>query len=200
MAVNDPRFTPPIQPQIDVERWGRILPRNIDAVVEQTIREDLIAWIRDNPKTFAPANPHYVKTHRNAPGTVRQWFRQMRAADFARDRTFATGGPRAFEEGAFWWTPTELRPWTLFDTQQVVERETAAHYLRPDLTTIYFVQDGRVVGRVENVAIERSVYPRFRSTVQSSSRGITLEDLQRFVDDDYARFMGRALDQESPLR
>jgi hypothetical protein len=58
--------------------------------------------------------------------TVRQWFRQMRAADFERDVLRVAPSP-----GEFIYVQPALRPWTLFDTQAVVERERKAFYM-PD--------------------------------------------------------------------
>lgn len=56
--------------------------------------------------------------------SVRQWFREMRAEDFKRD--VAKASSDAY--GALWWVPSDLRPWSLFDTMQVVERETERFY------------------------------------------------------------------------
>lgn len=82
--------------------------------------EEAIATIKKYPKSWAPRNQHYVKTHVSAPGTVRAWFRQMRAADVER----AMHVEWAFDG----LPPVVRRPWTVFDTQRVVDRETAAHY------------------------------------------------------------------------
>lgn len=153
----------------DPARWGVHLPRDIDDVVEQTLSDELLAWIRDNPQTFAPANRYYVKNHVNAPGTVRGWFREMRAADFHR----ALPG-----NGVVGWV-TGWEKWTLFDTMKVVDRETAPHY-GPSLTTIYFVQDGCVVGKVENVALERPPYPMFSSNVPEATGSLSLDSLRQW--------------------
>lgn len=152
--------------------------------------------------------------------TVRAWFRQMRAADFARDVQFvsATVGPYFFS------VRKELLPWTLFDTQQVVDRETAAHYRTPapDIGSIFFVQGDRVVGRIDNVllkhpphagpidslhgtpdalpshrvdylGIDRSSYPAYTANVvPTSSKGITLDDVRRYVREDDASRSERA--------
>ena len=53
--------------------------------------------------------------------TVRQWFRTMRAVDFARaidQRTYSVHNLLL----------ARPRPWTIFDTQAVVDRETKGHY------------------------------------------------------------------------
>jgi hypothetical protein len=103
--------------------WGRYLTRDVDDVVEQPLSDELLAWIRDNPRTFAPANPYYQKNHVNAPGTVRQWFRQMRAADFERELSRFTASELAARA-----TGNAEGGWLLFDTMKVVDRETAATY------------------------------------------------------------------------
>lgn len=50
--------------------------------------------------------------------TVREWFRQMRAADFERDVALIS----AESHGSFFIVAPMLLPWTLFDTQDVVDR------------------------------------------------------------------------------
>lgn len=201
----------PYEPTYVPVRWDRDCPRqwggylfNPDLfrdhatptpVFQKPITEMLIVEMEFSPWRWSPKDPYYQKNHASAPGTVRSWFRKMRAADFERQIEFRKSLP-----GIVPWH------WTLFDTQQVVDRETAAHYLKPDLGALYFVQGGRVVGKIENIdwsgtpaalmgvepttrdeylGIDRSTYPQFSSKVQSANaRGITREDLQRFVDFD----------------
>jgi hypothetical protein len=147
---NDGGGMPEISRPVAEEHGGRIELRGDDEEGSHVINDGLVAHMEEYPWRWAPQNPHYVKT----PGTVRQWFRAMRAADFER----VAGAPNNTTSvhdlvgiiGPIAW------PWNLFDTQTVVDRETAAHYAT--LTTIYFVQDGRVVGSIENVLIERSAY------------------------------------------
>lgn len=178
----------------DAVRDGRQLFEN-----DGGMPDEALAGITTLPGVWAPSNPHYMKTHVNAPGTVRQWFRQMRAADFERDLYSALARDGVGGVDLYMLTNPERAAWTLFDTQKVVDRETAAHYLGLDAGFTLF---GFPVVFVDE--IERSVYPvypQFRSTVATGpGRGITREDLQRFMDDEYVRFLGRALDEESPLR
>lgn len=64
--------------------------------------------------------------------SVRQWFREMRAEEFAQAvdyLEFSILGGR-WRNGV---------PWTLFDTQAVIERETAAHYSPEPDEFAYFV-------------------------------------------------------------
>lgn len=92
--------------------------------------------IERDPKNWSPTNPYYVKSHVNAPGTVRSWFRTLRAADFARDTALTAlyGGGLVLR--------SELQArWTLFDTQQIVDRETARTYLVPTFAFRFVVTD-----------------------------------------------------------
>jgi hypothetical protein len=70
--------------------------------------------------------------------SVRSWFRQMRAADFERDQrkwqAWSTTTVERLREpfpDTFKWFRSDPDEWTLFDTQQVVERETRHVYDRP---------------------------------------------------------------------
>jgi hypothetical protein len=129
-------------PTAAAESWAPGRGDDVDYV--GVIDDFRIQDIEVGPAYYAPKNPFYQKNHLNAPGTVRQWFRQMRAADFARDVQRLTamscqpelGGP--FDAGSvlrrYWAVEPWYGVWTLFDTQQVVDRETAAHYWKPTET------------------------------------------------------------------
>lgn len=93
-----------------------------------------------------------ARSSRNGHLSVRQWFREMRAADFERDVAFKSKSLC----GSFFVVQPELISWTLFDTQQVVDRETARTY----------------------DVFARSVIPWFRSQVVGESRPITFADLE----------------------
>jgi hypothetical protein len=151
------------------------------AFVYETIDDALITDILLNPKALAPRNPHYQKNHVSAPGTVRSWFRKMRAADCVRDISFATDS-----WGALAAVRPHLRPWTLFDTQQVVVRETAAHYREVTAYEKFWgapFQIGPEPGRW--LGLDRSTYPAFSAEVKSAqARGLTLEDIWTFVRED----------------
>lgn len=108
------------------QAFARHLGRG-DTVDFDPIDESRIADILCWPPAYAPRNPYYVKSHATAPGTVRAWFRRMRAEEFWRDAAKAT----STEGGYFWKVHTDLQGWTLFDTLKVVDRETAAHYAKP---------------------------------------------------------------------
>jgi hypothetical protein len=90
------------------------------------ITDELLKGIAARPQLWAPLNPTYVKTHKSAPGTVRSWFRQMRAADFERATAVASA-----DTGEFFLVAHDLQPWSVLDTQRVVEHETKAHYESP---------------------------------------------------------------------
>lgn len=189
------------EPTLIPSAWSHVVPRDDDFVVEQTVSDELVAWMRDSPRMFEPANPIYRKTHVNAPGTVRSWFRKMRAADFER-------AVESTIHGRFF-VGIDARPWTLFHTQTVVDRETAAHYLKPGPGSIYFVHGGRVLGKIDDIewpwrrrewreplrglgltdlsVDDRPRYPIFSSKVPSSSRGITADDLKAFIRDEDER-------------
>lgn len=116
-----------------------------------------LADIETYPQQWRPRNPHYAKNPANTTLTVRSWFRQMRAADFERDllKAVAINGVDGIDiVSACHAFDDALDPfpnkWTLFDTQKVVDRETAAHYLRP--TPLFFVYGWRVVGKIENLS------------------------------------------------
>jgi hypothetical protein len=158
------------------------------------------AWLDADvaASVWRPAKPMILPAPDFRPRSVRQWFRELRAADFERDIS---------------WSPRPLQwsgaPWTLFDTMKVVDRETAAFYLRPKRDELFFCYGGRVVGKIEDIdwsgtpallmdvepthrdeylGIDRSVYPMFSSKVESArARGITIEDIRAFVNDDDAR-------------
>lgn len=181
---------------------ARTLPRDDTFPPSDVPADDhYVGWMEKSPYTWRPGNPYYVKTHVNAPGTVRAWFRQMRAADFKRDKKLWTAMSRGYagvsrdwvrglDDGRaftyfYWFKPYPEGVWTLFDTQQVVDRETAWVYQKFEIADILFVNDdGHVVGRIRNVAIERSAYPPLASQVPTSSRGISDVDLRRFVRED----------------
>jgi hypothetical protein len=68
-----------------------------------------------------------VRAYHNGRLTVRSWFRKMRAAEFERDLPGRERVPLVRSQASMY------EPWTLFDTQKVVNRETAANYVRfPD--------------------------------------------------------------------
>jgi hypothetical protein len=82
------------------------------------------------------------RSFHHASLTVRSWFRQMRAADFERDVRQWTARSLTMKPDCAgpWDDGRELQrfhrvgasvPWTLFDTQAVVERETKATHLSP---------------------------------------------------------------------
>jgi hypothetical protein len=153
---------------INPQACGHVLDRDGDHVVEQSITDELIAWMRDRPGTFAPANPYYRKTHVNARGTVRQWFRAMRAADFARDLPPCWKNPLIRLKGIDY-------GWTLFDTMKVVDRITESGTCRRErgadgLTQVNLrdAPDGPCLSR----------------------RGIMPEDLDTFMRDDERRRCG----------
>lgn len=86
-----------------------------------------------------------ARAARNGRLSVRAWFREMRAADFAREIAYA----RLRACGRL---ESRADRWTLFDTLKVVERETAAFHLRPQPGEIYFAYGGRIVGKIEGIA------------------------------------------------
>ena len=118
--------------------WPRLKPATIHVRAE-----DLDLAVHAEPGAFFSASPilKLPKHERRqfAVSSVRQWFRKMRAADFDRDRL-----PHLARRGVagvdVWGTSADSdahldglrRHWTLFDTQQVVDRETASHYEKPD--------------------------------------------------------------------
>lgn len=202
-------------PNVRFQCYGPIT----DAIIDEMLR---------HPDAWAARNPSYRKTHVNAPGTVRAWFRKMRAADFERHVARTVYGT--------FFIAIDQKPWTLFDTQTVVNRETAAYYLQPARDTIYFCNGGRVVGKIEGIdwsdittcyerggqpewdmtdyrrdvqwlgldrsqvierplaglSVEAVQKPIFHSQVPTSGRGITRDDLKRFVSDDDLRRIGRS--------
>jgi hypothetical protein len=117
----------------DRHAWdcGRTEPRDAGvtdpAVI--VIHNWLMVDIETNPSCYAPKNPCYVKNHVNAPGTVRSWFRKMRAADWQRDTELEW-----LWSGGFTLQSDVDEHWTLFDTLKVVDRETAATYRVPEFT------------------------------------------------------------------
>jgi hypothetical protein len=75
-----------------------------------------------------------VRSFQNGRLSVRAWFRTMRAAEFQD----ATRWPFRASNHVIPVGPVVIvgtyEPWTLFDTQAIVDRETAPHYVRlPDL-------------------------------------------------------------------
>lgn len=80
--------------------------------------------------------------------TVRSWFRQMRAAEFEKD--VATVSRES--NGTFFIIRPELLRWTLFDTQAVVNWETAATYHDSGMFGIgwsfvdTFIEHGALIG------------------------------------------------------
>lgn len=116
-------LTPPHEPRDTSDCWkvGREYLREMPV-------DRAIALIENYPEGWQPQNRHYVKNHVNAPGTVRSWFRQMRAADFAR--SIHPNAPLFRIHGVD-------AEWTLFDTQKVIDRETAAHYERPTFDELF---------------------------------------------------------------
>lgn len=163
------------------------------------IDDATIAMIEDVP--IGPQNPHYVKSHTSAPGTVRHWFRTMRAADFARSMgsPVSVGSYTVILRGQTVHIGGD-EPWTLFDTQKIVDRETAAHYARPTSAGLWrdLLHKSSHRGRpLESwdvrqhawddtnyyrdyfyLGIDRSLYPMFSSKVPTPTRGITREDLR----------------------
>lgn len=149
--------------------WGGVVPRDDDDVMVSPLTNENLDMMAAVPAIFAPENPYYRKTHVNAPGTVRSWFRKMRAADFERAvNGVAATGPDVQQARVMRWRrfyPFDyLPPWTLFDTQQVVDRETANHY--------------RPWPSIVKVLIGRGEFQ------PNEARGITLEDVRRFVRED----------------
>lgn len=147
----------PVMPYVIIDRypyvlnawlWGRYIPRDDLPVNYQRPLFDIhVDSMARMPERWRPANPYYQKTHLNAPGTVRAWFRAMRAADFERDcrkwTAFSpfnkTLGPWDDGSGLLRFTSHEpYLQWTLFDTRKVIDRETAAHYAKPDPDTFTF--------------------------------------------------------------
>jgi hypothetical protein len=67
------------------------------------------------------------------PGTTRRWFRAMRAADVEQARRQLKArhftGAYGFEP-IIRWRSMRVDGWTLFDTQNVIDRTTAPHYRR----------------------------------------------------------------------
>jgi hypothetical protein len=149
------------------------------------------AWLDADvaSSVWRPAKPMMLPAPDFRPRTVRQWFRELRAADFYRACELHIASD-----------------WTLFDTMKVVDRETAPHYA--DGAT-WFVHNGIIVGVVDGIdwtgtpavlmgveptyredylGIDRSVYPMFSSKVESArARGITIEDIRAFVNSDDAQ-------------
>lgn len=109
--------------------FGRWRPRgddtDFDPPIDDSRIRDILCW----PPAYAPKNPYYQKNHVSAPGTVRSWFRKMRAADFER----SVGQPVTFSGYTVVLRGLTVHvgqnePWTLFDTQKVIDRETADTY------------------------------------------------------------------------
>jgi len=111
--------------------------------------------------------------------TVRQWFREMRAADFARDIPPALGGSLL----------TEWGHWTLFDTQREVDKATTGHYWPSDCEFWFALELDDVAMPVllprpldQKPALEEQWAqkpPIFSSKVPTSSRPITFDDLHQ---------------------
>jgi len=110
--------------------------------------------------------------------TVRQWFRQMRAADFARDIPPALGGSLL----------TEWGHWTLFDTQREVDKATTGHYWTHDYEFWFSLRVDDVAMPVllprpldQKPALEEQwaqTRPIFSSKVQTSSP-LTFDDIHQ---------------------
>lgn len=98
-------------------KTGEMIPMRADRDMPSTVRHPLGVGV------FGVGEP--ITLDRQTV-TVRSWFRQMRAADFARDSAKAT----STEGGFFWKVHPDLQGWTLFDTQRVIDRETRPHYER----------------------------------------------------------------------
>lgn len=93
--------------------------------------------------------------------SVRQWFRELRAADFERDVLNFSAVTRQPMRAVMRWDRLRRsrERWTLFDTLDVVDRETAATY------------------RANNWWYrEPTIYPLFSSTVHVSESPRTLAD------------------------
>jgi hypothetical protein len=84
-----------------------------------------------------------VRAYQNGHLTVRQWFRKMRAADFEK----ALPGRGLVK----WVSSIEAQPWTVLDTQKVVNRETAAFYLVPKRDELWFTEGGRILGGITGI-------------------------------------------------